>query len=207
MKVFLAVPVNGLVPFQFAASLAAIHLTPFRFQLSSYEGGTIGRARNELTASFLASDCTHLLFVDSDIAFTLPQLNRLLGHSLPVVGGCYFQRKTGDSKIVMAPSGDVLESGLVPVEWIGAGFLLIAREVFNSLDAEQFENERGETRRDFWPCGIIAKDGKRLYCSEDVGFFRLCRLAGIQPMADTGIIVKHIGAAEFPTLEQMARLT
>ncbi|MBN8845783.1 MAG: glycosyltransferase [Sphingomonadales bacterium] len=41
---------------------------PVRFEFILYQP-SITRARNTLTAMFLASDCTHMLFVDSDIDF------------------------------------------------------------------------------------------------------------------------------------------
>ena len=40
-----------------------------RFEFILYQP-SIGRARDLLTAMFLASDCTHLLFVDADIDFS-----------------------------------------------------------------------------------------------------------------------------------------
>jgi FkbM family methyltransferase len=50
---------------------------------------SVERARNVLTANFLAGDCTHLLFIDSDIAFTPRDVQRIISHDEDVVGGIY----------------------------------------------------------------------------------------------------------------------
>ena len=59
---------------------------------------SVERARNVLTANFLASDCTHLLFIDSDIAFTPRDVMRIVSHDEDVVGGIY-PLKTMDREV------------------------------------------------------------------------------------------------------------
>lgn len=51
---------------------------------------SVERARNVLTANFLeATDCTHLLFIDSDIAFMPQDVARITSHDEDVAGGIY----------------------------------------------------------------------------------------------------------------------
>ena len=69
---------------------------------------SVERARNVLTANFLASDCTHLLFIDSDIAFTPRDVQRIISHEEEVVGGIY-PLKTMD-KVVQWCGNQTFES-------------------------------------------------------------------------------------------------
>jgi FkbM family methyltransferase len=65
---------------------------------------SVERARNVLTANFLASDCTHLLFIDSDIAFTPRDVQRIISHDEDVVGGIY-PLKTQDKVVQWCGNG------------------------------------------------------------------------------------------------------
>jgi FkbM family methyltransferase len=67
---------------------------------------SVERARNVLTANFLASDCTHLLFIDSDIAFSPRDVQRIISHDEDVVGGIY-PLKTMDSAVKWCGNGVV----------------------------------------------------------------------------------------------------
>jgi hypothetical protein len=49
----------------------------------------ITRARNYLTELFLQSDCTHLLFIDSDIGFAAEDVITLLALDKDIIGGPY----------------------------------------------------------------------------------------------------------------------
>jgi predicted O-methyltransferase YrrM len=57
----------------------------------------ISRGRNTCVAAFLASDCTHLLFIDADITFSPDSVLRLLACEKEVCGCCY-PKKTLDLK-------------------------------------------------------------------------------------------------------------
>ena len=45
----------------------------------------VDNARNEIVKAFLESDCTHLLFIDSDTIPPLDALKRLLAHDKPII--------------------------------------------------------------------------------------------------------------------------
>lgn len=69
---------------------------PVRFEFILYQP-SITRARNMLTAMFLASDCTHLLFVDADIDFSPDDVFSLIramdAHAeVGILGGAYPRR-------------------------------------------------------------------------------------------------------------------
>lgn len=69
---------------------------PVRFEFILYQP-SITRARDLLTAMFLASDCTHLLFVDADIDFSSDDVFSLIqsmetNPECGVMGGAYPRR-------------------------------------------------------------------------------------------------------------------
>lgn len=49
----------------------------------------VTRARNILTAMFLESDCTHLMFIDADIEFEPESILRMLSMNKPIIAGAY----------------------------------------------------------------------------------------------------------------------
>ena len=74
----------------FVQSLAALMLrTTVPLQIGWSCDPSVERARNILTANFLESDCTHLLFIDADIGFSAEDVARIASHDQPVVGGMY----------------------------------------------------------------------------------------------------------------------
>ena len=55
----------------------------------------VTRARNILTAMFLESDCTHLMFIDADIEFEPDSVIRMLAMNKPLIAAAY-PKKTID---------------------------------------------------------------------------------------------------------------
>ena len=83
-----------------------------RFEFILYQP-SITRARNMLTAMFLASDCTHMLFVDADIDFASDDVFAMIramdGHAdCGVLGAAYPRRMTNWRNVARA-----VETGLV----------------------------------------------------------------------------------------------
>jgi len=115
----------------------------------------VPRARNRLAAFFLRSDCTDLLFVDSDISFLPEHALSLLACDEPIVGGVYPRKQHDWNRIHAAarsgiPPSQLTAYGMVPVvNWaapgdypldslievrqLGTGFLRIRREVFGKM--------------------------------------------------------------------------
>ena len=122
----------------------------------------ITRARNYLVDEFLRSDCTHLLFIDSDIHYNPQDVVALLALDKDVAGAPYPKKSINWGSVAAAarnhpdmPPGEL--EGLVgeyvfnvvkgtqqfsvtdPLEVleIGTGFMMVKREVFSKL-AEAF---------------------------------------------------------------------
>ena len=95
----------------------------------------VGRSRNMMTRAFLESDCTDLLFIDSDIVFSVDQVKRILSHPEEVVGGMYFKKCQGNTEPCLNTIRNpiVKPNGLNQVNYIGTGFLRIKRVVFEKI--------------------------------------------------------------------------
>lgn len=95
----------------------------------------VGRSRNMMTREFLESDCTDLLFIDSDLVFGVDHIKRILSHDEEVVGGMYFKKCQGKPEPCLNTIKNpiVKSSGLNQVSYIGTGFLRIKRVVFEKI--------------------------------------------------------------------------
>ena len=124
----------------------------------------ITRARNYLVDEFLRSDCTHLLFIDSDILYNPQDVLALLALDKDISGGPYPKKSINWSNIVNAVkknadkpewnageldqvTGDFVFNPVpgtksfkvsepVEVMEIGTGFMLVKREVFDKYKEE-----------------------------------------------------------------------
>ena len=178
----------------------------------------IGRARNDLTHDFLASDCTHILFIDSDIIFSYEQVKKILNDNEDVVGGFYCKKQEGD----VAPVCNTLDTvsppdyrGLVKMKYLGTGFLMISRKVFEIMiqkkgsDLAYIDDRDGKTvKYDFWRMGV-EKDcvtGVKRWLSEDWQFCQFAIECGFTIWADASILLNHSGTAIFPLSYQINQL-
>ena len=180
----------------------------------------VERARNILTAMFLKSDATHLLFIDADIGFDPESVFRLLDSDKGVVGGVYpkksidwglVQSKTAagsdepahqmglDFNINIAKN-ETMEDGFVRVLDTATGFLLIRRDVIERMN-EAYRDElfavndiQGKSVKDYvalFAC-MIDPTSKR-FLSEDYAFCRRYQQIGGEIWACTRTPLSHVG--------------
>lgn len=168
----------------------------------------LANGRNEAAARFLDTDATHLFFLDSDIIAPPETVARLMDSDGAVVSGLYFSKmpphlpeayraiEDGLYKTIGEELRPRLEelpysSGRMlldppqrmEVDAVGAGCLLIAREVFETLP-----------ERPFGPC----ESGY----GEDIYFCRLAQEHGFKTVLDWSVLCGHlailpIGQAQF----------
>lgn len=171
------------------------------------------RARNELCAEFLASDCTDLLFVDDDMGWQANDVVRLLASPQPVIGGGGRKKDPAspDDAVAtwccrFAPGATEVvqdEMGAVEVVGIGTGFVKIARSVFERILAARSDLKRAghasmrpEVRALYHRFFAFGDDGWN-EPSEDYGFCGLWRELGGTVWADPTIALVHVGEREF----------
>jgi hypothetical protein len=191
----------------------------------------ITRARNRLVNRFLAQPLwSHLMFIDADIGFSPDQVVRLLDSGHRVAGGIYPLKNVFWDRIAAGPmsaaarqarsleyvggSGDAPREdarGFLAVDYVGTGFLMIARPTLEHLCA-RFPETRYFTD-DATDKDYFKRDGVRVpkyalfdtridhktgrYLSEDYAFCELCREAGEQVWADLTSRLDHVGFTTF----------
>lgn len=169
----------------------------------------VNRVRNRLAKRFLNTDCTHMLFIDSDIAFSANHITALLKRDLPIIGGMYSKKDIGEPQwVVNAIEGIEKpdEDGLIEVKYVGSGFMLIAREVFETLihsypiPFDIFYDDDSDQKMgrccNFFHAGVWPETTRWL--SEDWWFCESARAAGFKIHADTKCTLAHVGIANYP---------
>lgn len=209
MKVFIALPVYGGYDPHFTACMFKLLLQPpFSIQVGTCIGDSlVARARNKLAAEFLASDCTHLLFLDTDLIFSNEQLKALASHDVPVVAGFYPKKQRELAWVMNKLDGEEIRDGhLLRVKYAGTGCLMIRRDVLESmiqaLPEMAYDGDDGDlhgTRWDFFATGPhTSKNGRRRYLSEDWFFCQRVLDMGIPIWMDTRVALKHVGQMIYP---------
>ena len=168
-------------------------------------------ARNKVVQNLLASNFTHVLMLDIDHKHPVDIVQRLARWFLldrladndkkmgvQVVGGLNFRRSSPHDPCchLMGVDGQIYapaqwDQGLMQVDAIGTGSIMIAREVFETIQPPWFFNTYDRAWADVWP-------------GEDMGFSRKCREYGIKMHVDTTttsphIIPREIGEQDFRT--------
>lgn len=225
---YVATPAYGCKLFpQFALSVLQLQAACIknRIQISIDLLGNeslVQRGRNILTARFLKSNATHLMFIDADIAFSPDSVLKLLRSEKDVVSGVY-AKKSIDWKQVVAKRngpepvhqrgldfnlnivGDTkVTDGIVEVLDTATGFLMIRRHVIELMcdkypDLWVKNDIAGGTGVDSY-CAIfdcmIDLDTRR-YLSEDYSFCRRWQALDGKVHADITIPLGHIGTHSF----------
>jgi hypothetical protein len=219
MKLFVAVPIYRDVPaesFMCFLKLDQADL-PFEIKGQFLQGQSlVSRARNWLTADFLETDYTHCLWIDADIIFTPQEVVRLASHDEAIVGGfCPFKK---DGELTLAAEflldyAPPNERGLLPVHFMGAGFLLVRRDVFEKMLATYGDEswfsypvpDLGRIEHDFWRVGVYCgKDeySRGRYLNEDLFFQQNALDLGFTVYGDTQVVLKHIGTIPYPATSE-----
>jgi len=148
--------------------------------------------RNDSVVEFLKTDCTHLLFWDSDTIADQSSVKKLAEDCKDVVSGVIY-KKGGDhepafgfwdeaSRTYRTPMPFPYNE-LIPVDIAGTGFLLIRREVFEKVEYPWFKcYEKGQA-------------------GEDLYFCVKCKEKGIQVWVDSSVHLGHIATPYVVTIE------
>lgn len=186
----IGIPTMGTIPIKVAASIGRINKKYPEHEVIFTRNSLVYDARHTLLQQAVVNG-TDLLFIDSDIYFTLEAFERLLSHKKPIVSGLYFQ-KTEERKPVaykrVSPRTPFRKATVehiteiqpfMEVEGVGLGFCLIRNEVLRSFDPN---------KNPFEPFGGLG---------EDFSFFVRCRRKGYKVYLDTTLGLKHLGEYEY----------
>ena len=168
----------------------------------------VSRVRNLIACDFLSSDCTDLMFIDSDINFDADDIFRLLAWTSEpnkgIVAGIPVARKKGKTYISTLETDEdenILMNymGLVKAKRVATAFMMIRREVFEKLREKHpewvYHDEKkvGDEMIAFFDFAL--KDGQ--YIGEDYLFCDRARELGFEVWIDPTIKLGHMGMNEF----------
>lgn len=167
----------------------------------------IPRGRNSLCAKFLAFEprSTHLLFIDADIGFEPQEIVKLVLADKDVVGGLYPKKALPIQYVVNKVENGDKDGNVVEVANLGTGFMLIRREVIESMIANHpelhYQDQIGLDPK-FAPFKYALFDTlidpvTKEYLSEDYTFCKRWRDMGGKIFADLSIQLDHVGYYKF----------
>jgi len=146
------------------------------------------KSRNILIEQAEKCNCTHVLFIDDDMAYPADGLTKLLENAdKDIVSGLYFSRAFPHQPLIFDVADEngaclhmYLEEDtprIVPIVAAGFGFLLVNLESIRRMEK---------------PYVRLGELDPQEWC-DDIGFFNRARKAGLQAYCDTEIRVGHIG--------------
>lgn len=156
----------------------------------------IPRARNEMTASFLKTDFSHMMWLDADIMFQPADVAAIWNLEADIGVGVYAIKRADkqwfaawkDGKLVM----DLDQfNGPIEVDYAGTGFMLIKREVIEKLASQvgTYEMQSGSMAPGLYMCPIH----NGCFESEDYHLCRLARESGYKIIMDPRVRLGHVG--------------
>lgn len=162
-------------------------------------GMPFDHARDTACHHALAMGYDYLFFLDSDVIPPPDAVYRLMAHNLPIVSGVYHRRSTPHGIPVMLKGGQWIthypQNALIEVDLVGAGCLLLRRDLLEALVANPLNGPDGHTFFE-WRVhkGHMLPKGEAL--SEDFAMNLHVRRMGYKVMVDTSIQCRHVGLAE-----------
>jgi len=164
-------------------------------------GSLLVAERNRIIENFMRSDCTHLLCIDADLGWPAQAVLAMIQHDVEFVAGVYPAR--GEKSFVFRGKHNEDSSlvkngkGLLGMEYIPAGFMLLTRAVFEKMRDKHphlyYEPKAQEMKHMagwlFFNTEIY--DGE--FWGEDYVFCRNARNAGIEIWVDPLIQFNHAG--------------
>lgn len=235
IKLFVGTPMHGGVCYgEFTNSCINLVNTTLNtgiecFFYHIYNDALVSRARNNIVDVFLQTDCTHLLFIDADICFDPRDVLSMLKADRDIIGAPYAKKAINWAKVVNAVKnipdinpkdiekfvGDIVFNTKSPitnlnepqeVEEIGAGFMLMKRNVFEKIFKAypqlQYINDEGKEIFNYFPTfidnkGSVTDGGSNRYLSEDYSFCKMWSKIGGKIWIAPWIVLKHIGTFSY----------
>lgn len=132
--------------------------------------------REKIVIQALRTNCTHLLFIDTDMKFGSLILKKLLAHKKDIVGLIYRFKSIPTKPVVYIKKGKFLDEvprKLFKVYAIGTGCLLIKLSVFKKIKQPWFffgkqTKRQGGYGEDIWFCNQARKAGFDIWCDGQI---------------------------------------
>lgn len=161
-------------------------------------------ARNAACMKALELGASHLFFLDSDVIPPPDAVTRLLARGVPLVSGVYARRSPPHGIPVMQRKGrwvmpeELPKEGLIEVDVVGAGCLLIRRDLLETVG--KHHPQRPEAGKAWFDWRVDHARSDKLpadyYMSEDFTFnLHVKKTLGIPTLVDCGVVCRHVGMA------------
>ena len=212
-SLFIALPAYDFkVSLKLAVSLAKFSRASAEhgidIQIGSICGcSVVSRARNLLAKDMLESECDFLLFIDSDINFEPDDIFRLMAWGTDPKKGIVaaVPRTRNESKVYIATldydtNGDLTMNGmgLVRAKRVATAFMLVRREVFETLEKKHPEWAYYDSKTDrTLSCMFDFQLADEGYIGEDFLFCDRVRSHGFEVWIDPSITLGHMGVQEY----------
>ena len=183
----------------------------------------ISRGRNSAAAHFLNSDCDYMLFVDTDMTFTVKDFNQLATLKKPLTIGAYCKKYIQQQKLeryshiknnkfdsdweqYVTDFSTEIPNGVSPdkhikVNYGATGFMLIHKSVFQTIIKKRPDLKYHNDIDFYMSAGdnfydffsVKVNPKSKKYESEDYGFCQLWRECGGEIHCATDTNLVHIG--------------
>ena len=207
MKVLaVCIPSGDQVQTSFASSLSqmALHLGARPPEGVSHvvwswnRGSNLPLSRQRIAESALNQKATHLLWIDSDMAFPADLAHRLLAHNRPMVACNASTRRFPLRQVAEKKPGEPLHTGplskgLEKAYRVGFGVVLVEARVIRDM-IERVGKQL---------FGFEYLPEQHTFRGEDYFFCERLQSAGYSPMIDHDLSkeIRHVGSFEFETLQ------
>jgi hypothetical protein len=207
MKVMIATPAySGKVDIPYALSLAnTMHLLQLHqievHPMITASGSLLVAERNRIVQAFWESDCTHLLCIDGDLGWPPQAVLAMLEAKKEFVAGVYPARGTERVFLfrpVYREDGTLVnEKHLLKMQYIPAGFMLIARSAIEKMRDKHpdlyYEPKDKRNNPEPGYCFFNTEVWEGEFWGEDFVFCRKAREAGVDIWVDPLIQFDHAG--------------
>ena len=178
--------------------------TGIEFEFHTVDGDSyVWRARNSIADRFLKSDCSHLIFIDSDESWEPEGLYRLMKADAPIVGAAYpVKNNWAHFGVVIHTEGEnhvakTTPAGLIYADKVPTGFMKISREVFAKIRAMEPDNwywepdEYGTMSKRHNYFGHVME--AHIMYGEDISFCRRWQRTGGELFVEPRVTISHYG--------------
>lgn len=158
----------------------------------------VHRARMEMTALFLETGHSHMMWLDADIEFVPDDVAKLWNLETDIAVGFYAMKRP-DLPLSAWLNGKLVNLDECPkepfaVDYAGTGFMMLSRKVIETLAKTSGSYEGPNGRVPALYMTPIHDDGLE---SEDYHFCRKAREVGFQILGDPTIKLGHWGLARY----------
>lgn len=163
-KLGIGTATQGLMEARTAFSLAtAMQQVPVPMQLFLGIGCYIHHNRDIIVGQALENDCSHLLFVDSDLMFQADAISRLMARNVDIVGARYNKRI-----LPISPTVKQEISAIAEVPFVPSGFLMVNCNVFKTIGKPYFSFDERSDSDDLYFCNKALDAGFKVYCDPTI---------------------------------------